>query len=349
MTGCGSPTPSRRSTCCPMPRRLRGPERMTRPHSSRRWAGPALALTLALAACTPTITGGWDESATGTGYVSGDRSVTTWDPADRTGPVEIAGTDFAGNPVDLADWRGDVVVLNTWYAACPPCRAEAPDLVALAADYAEDGVHLLGINSTDAPGAAQAFERTFEIPYPSVHGAVGVVHGRVGDLEGALEGLGGPGGVGGVDAQQVYAVLGVVGGERYQVRRLRTARRAGGIPGVQHDDVAAPVRQVDRVPGEVRPGDLHRPGAVGRIPGGDRPVAGDVPGPGRGLVPATGDGGGAGGEREGERERRARPAAGRVRSGHPLRPPQPTGHRAAGRAPARCRRSAPGHRPRSPT
>src|SRR5665647_990180 len=173
MTGCGSPTPSRRSTCCPMPRRLRGPERMTRPHSSRRWAGPALALTLALAACTPTITGGWDESATGTGYVSGDRSVTTWDPADRTGPVEIAGTDFAGNPVDLADWRGDVVVLNTWYAACPPCRAEAPDLVALAADHAEDGVHLLGINSTDAPGAAQAFERTFEIPYPSVHDADG--------------------------------------------------------------------------------------------------------------------------------------------------------------------------------
>jgi len=83
--------------------------------------------------------------------------------------VEIAGTDFAGNPVDLADWRGDVVVLNTWYAACPPCRAEAPDLVAVAADYAQDGVHLLGINSTDDPGAAQAFERTFEIPYPSVH------------------------------------------------------------------------------------------------------------------------------------------------------------------------------------
>ena len=144
---------------------------MTRPHSSRRCAGPALALALALAACTPTVTGGWDES--GTGYVSGDRSVTTWDPADRTGPVEIAGTDFAGNPVDLADWRGDVVVLNTWYAACPPCRAEAPDLVALAADYAADGVHLLGINSTDAPGAAQAFERTFEIPYPSVHDADG--------------------------------------------------------------------------------------------------------------------------------------------------------------------------------
>ncbi len=125
-----------------------------------------------LAGCSPTITGGWDEDGEQTGYVSGDRSVVTWD-GDRMGPVEIAGTDYAGEDVDLADWRGDVVVLNTWYAACPPCRAEAPDLVAFAEDYADAGVQVLGINSTDDAGAAQAFERTFEIPYPSVHDADG--------------------------------------------------------------------------------------------------------------------------------------------------------------------------------
>lgn len=138
---------------------------------------PAWALGLvglaALAGCTPTVTGGWDEDGGNTGYVSGDRSVTTWDAGDRTGPVEISGTDFAGDPVDVADWRGDVVVLNTWYAGCPPCRAEAPDLVELAADYADAGVHVLGINSTDDAGAAQAFERTFAIPYPTVHDAEG--------------------------------------------------------------------------------------------------------------------------------------------------------------------------------
>lgn len=102
------------------------------------------------------------------GYQSGDGSTTTW-PADSRGePVEISGTDFAGNPVDIADWRGDVVVLNTWYAACPPCRKEAPDLVAIAADYTDRGVHLLGINGVDDAGAAQAFERTFQVNYPSI-------------------------------------------------------------------------------------------------------------------------------------------------------------------------------------
>lgn len=127
-----------------------------------------LAMSLSLAACAP-ATGGWTEGGAEAGYVSGDRSVTTWDAADRSDPVELAGTDFAGAAVDVADWRGDVVVLNTWYASCPPCRAEAPDLAALAADYADDDVHLLGINSTDDPGAAQAFERTFAVGYPSVH------------------------------------------------------------------------------------------------------------------------------------------------------------------------------------
>ena len=131
------------------------------------------AAALALGACSPTITGGWDEEGEQTGYVSGDRSVVTWEAGDREGPVDIAGTDYAGEAVDVADWRGDIVVLNTWYAACPPCRAEAPDLVELAAEYEGAGVHVLGINSTDDAGAALAFERTFEIPYPSLHDADG--------------------------------------------------------------------------------------------------------------------------------------------------------------------------------
>lgn len=132
----------------------------------------ALVLSLALSACAP-VRGGLTEDGENAGYVSGDLSVTVWDPAERPGPVELAGTDFTGAAVDVADWRGDVVVLNTWYAACPPCRAEAPDLVALATERAADGVHVLGINSTDAAGTAQAFERTFEVPYPSIEDTEG--------------------------------------------------------------------------------------------------------------------------------------------------------------------------------
>lgn len=133
----------------------------------------AVVVAAGLAACTPTVTGGWTEEGEQAGYVSGDRSVTTWESGDRRGPVAVSGESYDGEAVDVADWRGDVVVLNTWYAACPPCRAEAPDLVAFAEEYADRGVRVLGINSTDDAGAAQAFERTFAVPYPSLHDAGG--------------------------------------------------------------------------------------------------------------------------------------------------------------------------------
>jgi peroxiredoxin len=122
---------------------------------------------LLLAGCTGGAQENPDDVAD-QGYQSGDGSTTTWAAGDRTGPLELAGTDFAGAAQDVADWRGDVVVLNTWYANCPPCRAEASDLAAVSTDYAADGVQVLGINRTDDAGTALAFERQFEVPYPSL-------------------------------------------------------------------------------------------------------------------------------------------------------------------------------------
>ncbi|WP_428830390.1 TlpA family protein disulfide reductase [Cellulomonas endometrii] len=140
---------------------------------SRRAGAAAVALgaVLALAGCSGddgTGGGSGDADVADQGYVSGDGSFTQWAADDRQGPVEVAGTDFAGQAVDVADWRGDVVVLNTWYAACPPCREEAPDLVDIANEYADAGVHLLGINGVDDAGAAESFQRTFDVPYPSI-------------------------------------------------------------------------------------------------------------------------------------------------------------------------------------
>ena len=127
----------------------------------------ALAVLL-LAGCSPDSPSTTPDDVEGQNYQSGDGSTTTWTAGDRSGPLELSGTDFAGTAQDVADWRGDVVVLNTGYANCPPCRAEAADLAALSTDYADDGVKLLGINRTDDAGTAQAFERQFEVPYPSL-------------------------------------------------------------------------------------------------------------------------------------------------------------------------------------
>lgn len=122
-------------------------------------AAIVIAVVLWLAACAP------GDAAESPGYVSGDGTVTEWAPAERGEVLFLTGTSFEGEPIDVADYRGQVVLLNTWYASCPPCRAEAPDLVA--AD-ARDGVQVIGVNSRDDAATAQAFDRTFEVDYPSI-------------------------------------------------------------------------------------------------------------------------------------------------------------------------------------
>ncbi|TFH68300.1 TlpA disulfide reductase family protein [Cellulomonas sp. HD19AZ1] len=142
--------------------------RTSRTGRAARVLAATAALAVVLAGCAAGDGSGTPDDVVDQGYQSGDGSTTTWAPADRVGPVDIAGTDYEGGAHDLAQLRGDVVLLNTWYAACPPCRAEAPDLAAVATDYADQGLHVLGINSRDAAGTAQAFQRELAVPYPSL-------------------------------------------------------------------------------------------------------------------------------------------------------------------------------------
>lgn len=125
----------------------------------------ALSLASCSGAATPAPTSTND---TDSGYVSGDGSVRQWPPAERGESVALAGPSMSGDPLDIMDWRGDVVVLNFWYAECPPCRKEAPDLGALAVEF-EGEAHFMGVNHINEPETALAFERRFELPYPSLH------------------------------------------------------------------------------------------------------------------------------------------------------------------------------------
>lgn len=139
---------------------------MTRSRAVRGVAALLLTCT-PLAACS----GGLGEPAAAgdqKGYIAGDGSVATVPPGERAEPVQITGESTDGSPVDVAAMRGEVVVLNFWYAGCAPCRKEAPDLVAAAKDSAPAGVRFVGVNTRDEAPTAAAFERTYSLPYPSV-------------------------------------------------------------------------------------------------------------------------------------------------------------------------------------
>lgn len=72
-----------------------------------------------------------------------------------------------GSTLSDTDLRGTVTVLNVWGSWCGPCRAEAPELVE-AVETLGKRAQFYGINVRDSADAARAFERAFDIPYPSV-------------------------------------------------------------------------------------------------------------------------------------------------------------------------------------
>jgi thiol-disulfide isomerase/thioredoxin len=131
----------------------------------RAWLPAALLCVGLVAGCTNDI-----GSSGNQGYVAGKGIITTVAVADRKTPGEVSGTSIDGKPLDLADYRGKVVVVNVWGSWCAPCRAEAPMLADAARDLADKDVVFLGIDSRDQSEAtARAFVRQFDVPYPSIY------------------------------------------------------------------------------------------------------------------------------------------------------------------------------------
>lgn len=95
-------------------------------------------------------------------------------PGDQAGldygdplPAFSAAHLDTGSPVELATYRGRVLLLNLWATWCVPCRTETPYLQSLYEEYGEAGLDVVGV-SVDRAGAREdvrAFTQEMGVTY----------------------------------------------------------------------------------------------------------------------------------------------------------------------------------------
>lgn len=127
-----------------------------------------LGLIGGLAACTSDPLAEQYREGDNKGFVAADGFRVVEIPADkRTDPVEFTGVLDNGESTSNADFTGDVVVVNFWYASCAPCRVEAAELAAADEAFEGQDVSFLGVNLYDGAAASREFADTHGIAYPS--------------------------------------------------------------------------------------------------------------------------------------------------------------------------------------
>jgi peroxiredoxin len=108
-----------------------------------------------------------DQAGSDQGYVSGSGVVSQVAVSKRGKPLDLSFETLDGKKMSLADLRPTPVVINLWYAACPPCRKEAEDLKSVSDEFG-DKAQFIGVNVRDQAAAANAFIDNYQVPYPNM-------------------------------------------------------------------------------------------------------------------------------------------------------------------------------------
>jgi peroxiredoxin len=100
-------------------------------------------------------------------WLSAERSDLTAVPAQVSYPApELSLNDLQGNPASLADYRGQVVLVNNWATWCPPCKEEMPALQAFYEAHHKKNFTVVGIDAGESATAVRDFVGHYKLTFP---------------------------------------------------------------------------------------------------------------------------------------------------------------------------------------
>ena len=79
---------------------------------------------------------------------------------------ELTLTDTQGMSHSLADYRGQIVLVNLWATWCPPCKEEMPTLEAFYNRHKEEGFEIIAINDGDPMADVLQFVKDYRLTFP---------------------------------------------------------------------------------------------------------------------------------------------------------------------------------------
>lgn len=90
--------------------------------------------------------------------------------ADTNGPAPpFTLAARGGGTVSLAQYKGQVVMINFWASWCGPCRQEMPLLETIYKKYNKLGFTMLGVNVEPDAKAADAWLKDMTVTFPIVY------------------------------------------------------------------------------------------------------------------------------------------------------------------------------------
>jgi peroxiredoxin len=112
------------------------------------------------------------------------------DPTDaeavgKPAPLNFTLKDMNGVAVNLASFKGKIILLNFWATWCPPCKVEIPDLITLQDQYKDDVV-ILGFSVDDTADQLRPFAAEYKMNYPVL---VGLGHENIQEAYGPMWGI----------------------------------------------------------------------------------------------------------------------------------------------------------------